>query len=296
MKDVAEAVAFPGQGVQAVGMEKSIRGTPAWELFAEASDLLGYDLARIIAEGPEDRLNQTDCAQPAVFVVCCALWRLCSARHRPLLFLGHSLGEVTALAAAGAFSFAEGLKLVAKRGELMAKQKGGMLAVLGLTVETVEQICTHIQKDHWVQVANINSPGQVVVSGEIPGLAQVEEQAKAHGARRVVPLRVSGPFHSHLMAPAAAALQDYINLLEIKDIEVPVMSNHTSELLSSAAQIKAELSAQLVSPVRFTDNILKAAQLGVDTLVEVGSAPLVGPMAKRTVSTLKIILASPGGM
>lgn len=295
---MGKAVAFPGQGVQRVGMDELIRGTPAWDLVEEASDLLGYDLAHLMQEGPEEKLQQTQYAQPAVFVACYALWKLCCSGEMPRVFLGHSLGEVTALAAAGALSFADGVKLVAKRGELMSRTRGGMLAILGLDREAVDTIClqVQVQKQHWVQVANINSPGQIVVSGELPGLACVEELAKARGARRVVSLKVSGPFHSQLMAPAAEALREYIIDLTVQDITVPVISNGTSELLYSGEQIKAELVSQLTSPVNFTENVTAAAALGVHTLVEVSPSAVVGPMAKRTLGTLKITLASHGGM
>jgi [acyl-carrier-protein] S-malonyltransferase len=296
VKHMAKAIAFPGQGVQAVGMDRLIRGTSAWERVAEASDILGFELARLMAEGPEDKLQQTQYAQPAVFVTCFALWQLCCAGEEPAAYVGHSLGEVTALAAAGAFTFAQGVELVAKRSECMAEPRGGMLAILGLEVEELESLCSQVQEEHWVQVANINAPGQIVVSGKEEGLAVVAGLAKERGARRVVPLKVSGPFHSQLMAPAAEAFGRYVAQLRIQDVTVPVVSNHTSELLSSGEQIRAELVDQLTRPVRFTENCQALAKLGVDSLIEVSPSPVVGPLARRTVSTLKITLASPGGM
>ena len=198
-----------------------------------------------MAEGPEDKLQQTQYAQPAVFVTCFALWQLCCAGEEPAAYVGHSLGEVTALAAAGAFTFAQGVELVAKRSECMAEPRGGMLAILGLEVEELESLCSQVQEEHWVQVANINAPGQIVVSGKEEGLAVVAGLAKERGARRVVPLKVSGPFQSQLMAPAAEAFGRYVAQLRIQDVTVPVVSNHTSELLSSGEQIRAELVDQL---------------------------------------------------
>jgi len=293
-----KAVAFPGQGVQSVGMGLPVRGTGCWHLLEEASDILGYDLGRLLADGPEETLRQTNFAQPAVFVTCFALWRLYHEENPepPAVFLGHSLGELTAFAASGAFSFADGVRLAAVRGELMGAAAGGMLAVLGMDLPVVEAICAQVQPQYWVQVANINAPAQIVVSGEIPGLRMVEELAKRHGAKRVVPLRVSGPFHSQLMAPAAEEFRAYLAAVPFCDITVPVMSNHTSELLFGAEQIRKELAEQLTSPVRFTDNVRALAHMGVDTLIEVSPTAVLGPMAKRTVSTLKITLASPGGM
>lgn len=282
--------------MQYIGMAEPFKETSAWHLFEEANVILGYNLVELLQYGPEEKLHKTEYAQPAVFVSCIALWELHREKLEPQLFLGHSLGEVTAFAAAGAFSFADGVRLAAARGKFMGEQQGGMLAVLGLDEDCLSEICRDIRENHFVAVANLNCPGQVVLSGVEPGLKLAAERALEEGAKRVVPLKVSGPFHTELMAPAAERLKEYIEDIEINDISVPVISNHRSEPVYKAADIKTELVEQLTHPVRFADNVRKASQMGVDTLVEMSPKAVVGPMARRTLGPLKISLATPGGI
>lgn len=296
VRTVGKAVAFPGQGIQYLGMAEPLRKTPAWHLFEEASVILGYNLAELLCSGPEEKLHQTEYAQPAVFVTCFALWEFYKGQLEPELFLGHSLGEITAFAAAGAFSFADGVRLAAARGKFMGELSGGMLAVIGLDEETLAQICRKVSQTHFVSIANLNCPGQVVLSGVETALEQATGLALEQGARRAVPLKVSGPFHTELMAPAAQKLQEYITSIEMQDISIPVISNHRNEPVYKGEDIKAELVEQLTQPVRFAENVLKAAQLGIDTLVEMSPKAVIGPMARRTLGTLKISLATPGGI
>ena len=178
----------------------------------------------------------------------------------------------------------------------MGELSGGMLAVIGLDEETLAQICRKVSQTHFVSIANLNCPGQVVLSGVETALEQATGLALEQGARRAVPLKVSGPFHTELMAPAAQKLQEYITSIEMQDISIPVISNHRNEPVYKGEDIKAELVEQLTQPVRFAENVLKAAQLGIDTLVEMSPKAVIGPMARRTLGTLKISLATPGGI
>src|SRR5690554_6918840 len=219
------AVAFPGQGIQRPGMAAKIVGTSAWHLFENASEILGYDLGKLCLEGPEETLNNTAYAQVAIFVTCLALWELNRERLQPQIFLGHSLGEITALGAAGAFDFADGVRLTKVRGQLMAQApKGGMTAVIGLDADAVRILCAEAAQSGFVQVANENSPSQTVVSGDLAGLEALAELARAKGAKRVVPLNVSGPFHSRLMGSAAEEFAQVVEKLSISACRTPVLS------------------------------------------------------------------------
>lgn len=291
-----QATAFPGQGIQKPGMASALVGTPAWRRFAEASEILGYDLGQLCLEGPPELLARTEKAQAAIFVTCYALWELVQERLEPRLFLGHSLGEITAFGAAGAFSFATGVGLVKARGELMAKvQGGGMAAVLGLDAQKVEQLCGQVSKGY-VQVANENSPAQIVVSGDQKGLEELEEKAKAAGARRVVRLNVSGPFHSKLMEDCAQEFASLLEGLEFKPSAVPVLGNDGESLLQQPEAVKAHLVKQLTSPVRFTRSIQKLEELGIAELVEISPESVLIPLARRCETNLQFALVSDGGM
>lgn len=292
------AVAFPGQGIQKPGMAEKISNTPAWQYFEEANAILGYDLGKLCLEGPPDLLNNTAQAQVAIFVTCYALWELVRERFRPQFFLGHSLGEITALGAAGAFSFAEGVRLTKARGELMARgPKGTMAAVLGLDVQAVNELCLQVTgPEHLVQVANENSPAQTVVSGDLSGVECFTELALKKGAKRVVRLNVSGPFHSRLMQPVALEFAKVVEALDLRTCHTPVLSNDGETVLLDPREVKEKLVAQITGPVRFTHQIRKLASLGLEIFVEVSPENLLIPLARRIQPNLQFSLVSDGGM
>lgn len=291
-------VAFSGQGIQKPGMARDIVGTSAWHLFEEASAILGYDLGKLCLEGPAERLDQTSHAQVAIFVTCLAHWELARHELKPRYFLGHSLGEITALGAAGAFSFAEGVHLTKIRGECMAKApEGGMAAVLGLQIEALYELCQQVRsKGPVIQVANENSPSQTVVSGTREGLEQLTALALSQGAKRVIPLNVAGPFHSSLMEEVAAEFAGAIQGLEIKPCQTPVLSNDGETILSGPEQIREKLVGQLTGPVRFVRQIEKLSLLGIKDFVEVGPASILLPLARRIDPNLQFALVTGGGI
>jgi [acyl-carrier-protein] S-malonyltransferase len=292
------AIAFPGQGIQKPGMATKIMGTAAWHLFDEASEILGYDLGKLCMDGPTDALTQTTHAQVAIFVTCLALWELTKEGFEPELFLGHSLGEITAFGAAGAFSFTEGVRLTKTRGELMATAPlGGMAAVLGLKAETIYDLCNEVvQTGPTVQVANENSPSQTVVSGTVEGLKSLTALALQHGAKKVIPLNVSGPFHSSLMEPVAAEFASVVNRLNLVACHTPVLSNDGETILSSPDQVRAKLVSQIASPVRFAGQVQKLSAMGLKNFVEVGPESLLIPLARRIEPNLQFTLVTGGGI
>ena len=269
MKDRKMAVAFPGQGIQKPGMACYLKGTSVWHYFEEASDILGYDLEEICLKDSLGKMNRTQYVQPAVFVTCYAFWQLVQSHYDPVVMLGHSLGEMTAFAAAGAFSFEEAVRIVAERGRLMgdaAQELGGMAAVIGLDTAQVETICEEAARTSWVQVANYNTFGQIVVSGFNLGLEIVSTLALKHGAKRVIRLNVDGPFHSRLMTSAAHEFAQFLANVPIKDISVPVLSNHDNVLVSVERDIRQELIGQITCPVQFVKNIQYLQKLGITEL------------------------------
>jgi len=281
------AYVFPGQGSQAVGMGQDLSSTyaVARETFQEADEALGFSLSALCFEGPEEELRQTQNAQPAIMAASMACLRV--VREEQLLppgvaFLaGHSLGEYTALVAAGALDFAQGLRLVRERGRLM-QQAGeqvpsGMAAVLGLEEDALQQVC----QEAGVQVANLNSPGQVVISGPKKELARAVDLAKARGAKQVVSLNVSGAFHSNVMRPAEEGLAAYLELVPIKDPRVPVVSNVTARPVVDAGGVKAALVQQLCSPVRWHPSVEWMVDQGVSTFVEFGPGRVLGGLIRR---------------
>jgi len=291
------AVAFPGQGIQRPGMAEQVKGTTVWRFFEEASDILGYDLGTLCLEGPEEMLNNTQHAQPAVFVTCFALWELAKERFEPRVFLGHSLGEITALGAAGAFDFADGVRLTKVRGQLMAQApKGGMTAVIGLDADAVRILCAEAAQSGFVQVANENSPSQTVVSGDLAGLEALAELARAKGAKRVVPLNVSGPFHSRLMGSAAEEFAQVVEKLSISACRTPVLSNDGETMIMEAGTVKSRLTAAMTEPVRFTAMVQRLRGLGIAEFAEVSPANLLISLARRIEPQLQFTLVSEGGI
>lgn len=294
------ALGFPGQGMQYPGMANVLEKTSAWRFFSEASEILGYNLGALCLEGPAESLNRTVVAQPAVFVTCYALWFEFALEMNANYFVGHSLGEITALAAAGAFSFADGVRLVAKRGELMeaaSKNKGGMAAIIGLDIHTVEELCKKVPLESLVQVANENSPEQVVVSGKFSGLEKVALLAKSEGARAIIPLNVSGPFHSRLMSEAALEMANFLGEIKLMTTAVPVLSGDGSTFLQDDLQeIRHKLVAQITKPVRFVSAIRTLWDLKVTNFIEIGPKPVLINLARRTQPALQFSLVTERGI
>jgi [acyl-carrier-protein] S-malonyltransferase len=286
------AYLFPGQGSQSVGMGQELARsfTVAHETFAEADAILGYALSELCFTGPAETLTETRNAQPAILVTSIAALRaLLAARPElppPACVAGHSLGEYSALVASGALSFADAVRLTRVRGELMAQagaaHPGSMAAILRLTDEQVAAICAQAADEaaDVVQVANYNSPGQVVISGGPAGVAAAVALAKAAGGR-AIPLAVSIPAHSALMAPAAEAFAAHVATIPFTAPAIPIIGNVTAEPLTTPAQIRAELVAQLTAPVRWTASMAQLAAVGITRCVEIGPGDVLTGLVKR---------------
>ncbi len=285
------AFLFPGQGSQAVGMGHELaQAYPlARRTFEEADERLGFSLSRLMWEGPEAELSDTINTQPALYVHSLAAFRVFVHLYphlRPAAMAGHSLGELSALAAAGAFSFEDGLRLVRRRGELMKQageqHPGGMAAILNLDIPTLERICAEASTDgEVVQVANDNCPGQVVISGARAAVERAVEKARIAGARRVVPLAVSIAAHSPLMQSAQAEFRRAVDETPMNDSFLPVVGNVSARILTSAAEARADLQAQLTSRVRWTETIQWLAGNGVTKFVEVGNGSVLLGLVRR---------------
>ncbi len=292
MKLIPEQTAFvfPGQGSQAVGMGKALAEAfpVAADTFAEADDILGFSLSRIAWEGPAERLNDTRYTQPALVVHSIAALRVLRQHlpgFQPAFMAGHSLGELSALIAAGSMTFAEGLRLTRARGEAMhaaGGDQGGMAAVLGLDIATLEAICQEASTaEARVEIANDNCPGQVVLSGHKEALARAMQQAQEAGARRVVPLVVSVAAHSYLMAPAQEAFNRALEATAIQKPAVPVVGNIHARPLETADAVRADLHAQLTHRVRWTESVRFMLSHGVNTFVEIGTGNVLIGLIKR---------------
>ncbi|MDE0068288.1 MAG: ACP S-malonyltransferase [Caldilineaceae bacterium] len=290
---------FPGQGSQHAGMGKTLaeRYAAAREVFGAADEVLGLSLGELCFEGPEERLTDTINAQPALFAssmaALCALQEAVGDLPRPIFFAGHSMGEYSALAAAGCISFADGLRLVRERGRLMkeagARQPGRMAAVIGLAEEKVAEICAGAAKRHGgvAQIANDNCPGQVVISGDEASVDSAMAAMEKAGARRVVPLAVSIAAHCPLMEPAASALKERVEATEVRAPAAPVIGNTSGRPLDSAEEIRDELNAQLTGSVRWRDSMAFAVEAGVDTVVEIGPGAVLTGLMRRIARKVK---------
>lgn len=283
------AFVFPGQGSQAVGMQAELAAVfPQIESsYQEASEVLGFDLWKLTQEGPTEELGQTINTQPAMLVASIAVWRAwhSAGGPTPAMLSGHSLGEFTALVCAGAMSFADGVRLVRRRGELMQKAvpagEGAMAAVLGLDDNAILDVCAEASMIGVAEPVNFNSPGQVVVAGHQRALSQLVDLAKDAGARRAIMLPVSVPSHSSLMRPAGEALVELLDTIEFNTPEITVISTVDATPYDDAADIGRRLSQQVYSPVRWVDAVQKMIRNGATHLVECGPGKVLTGLNKR---------------
>lgn len=283
------ALLFPGQGSQSVGMGQDLASafSQAREVFQEADDVLGFHLSRLAWEGPEDELTLTKNAQPALLVHSVAALRVLGQEVGDISFAaGHSLGEFSAHVAAGTFSFADALRAVRLRGELMfaagQERPGTMAAVLGLDDEDVEAVCRAVDEEGMICVpANFNTRGQVVVSGEISGIERGMVLLKEAGAKKTLPLTVSGAFHSPLMAPAGGGLREMLDKINFSDPDFPVVSNVTAEPVAQGSVAKDLLVDQLTSPVRWRASVEGMVERGVERFFELGPGSVLCGLNRR---------------
>jgi len=285
------AVMFPGQGAQYVGMgEDLIRECKqSRDVFDRASSALGWDVAKLCCEGPEEKLNLTEYTQPALLTLSVAVWKQLRKRGMPTPHraAGLSLGEYSALVAAGVLSFEDACQLVYKRGRYMQQAVpegvGGMAAVIGMQPEEVQQVCRQVEGENQgvVRAANYNCPGQVVITGHSDEVEQASEVLRQRGAQRVIPLSVSAPFHSPMMQPAADKLQVAFEAVEFCPARFPVLSNASGEEMTDPDEIRELLLEQVYSPVLWEQSVRSMINTGCRTFVEVGPGDVLTGFLRR---------------
>ncbi len=283
------AFLFPGQGSQSIGMLAELQAAypVVAETFGEASDVLGFDLWKLVQDGPETDLNQTHNTQPTMLAAGVATWRVWKQQggSDPVVMAGHSLGEYSALTCAGSLQFTDAIKLVAERGRLMQQavpeSVGAMAAILGLDDDVVCQVCADAAGGEVVEAVNFNSPGQVVIAGHAAAVTRAIDAAKEAGAKRALPLPVSVPSHCALMKPAAERLAEVLSDIDVSMPAIPVIHNVNVEIADNTDSIRQMLVEQLYSPVRWTETVQRMQSDGVSLLVEAGPGKVLTGLARR---------------
>lgn len=295
---VSFGILFPGQGSQFVGMGEDLFDVRS-DILGERSDqILGWSLAQMCLHGPEEELTRTEHAQPALFAIAYALWDVLreSLPQNPSGAAGHSLGEYTALCAAGALDYDSALSAVAARGRAMARaadlEPSGMAALIGADAELAEEVCARRRSERGrLEVANINAPGQVVVAGSADDISWLADHARELGVRRVIPLRVAGAFHSSFMEPATDSVAEAVASLDIGEMRFPVWSNTTADK-HDPSLIAEVLTRQVVSTVRFSESLTGMAAAGINRFVHVGPGDVTAAMARRSVPESEVVVVS----
>lgn len=282
------AFVFPGQGSQAIGMLNGFAGNPVVaDTLAEASDAIGFDLGKLIAEGPKDQLDLTTNTQPVMLASAVAFYRawIAAGGAQPALVAGHSLGEYSALVASGVIAFKDAVPLVRFRAQAMQEAvpvgQGGMPAILGLSDDDVRAACAEAAQGEIVEPVNFNAPAQVVIAGHKAAVERACEAAKAKGAKRALPLPVSAPFHSSLLKPASDRLRDYLANVNFATPAIPLINNVDVAIVSDPAAIKDALVRQAASPVRWVESVQKMAAGGVTRVIECGPGKVLTGLVKR---------------
>jgi len=285
------AFVFPGQGAQYPGMGKELADNfpVARQLFEEANDALGFDIASLCFNGPEEDLKLTTNTQPAILTVSVAALKVVQAETGlvPDFAAGHSLGEYSALVCAGALAFADAVRTVRQRGAFMQEAVpvglGAMAAIMGVDGEALQGVCRQASQGEVVAPANFNSPGQVVIAGHATAVERAMELAKGQGAKRALPLPVSAPFHCSLMVPAGERLEQILQGVAVHPLAMPVVTNVEAAPNGDAARVKELLVTQVSAPVRWDESVLKMSELGVERYVEIGPGKVLAGLIKRIV-------------
>ncbi len=287
------AFVFPGQGAQKVGMGKDFYDNydVAKKMFKEADEALGYSIMKMCFEGPEEDLKLTANTQPAILTISCIANEILKENGiQPEITGGHSLGEYSALVAAGVLNFQDAVALVHKRGSYMQEAvpvgEGGMAAIIGVDRDKIVEVCQQVSAESPVQAVNFNCPGQIVIAGATKGVELAVEALKAAGAKKAVILPVSAPFHSTLMKPAAEKLAVELDKVTISDAKIPVVANVSAEILTKAEDIKASLVAQAASPVLWEDCVARMKEFGADVLLEAGPGKTLCGFNRRIDKTI----------
>lgn len=286
--------AYSGQGSQYVGMSKKIPDCSLKrEYFKTASDILGFDLFKLCEEGPPDKLSSTEITQPSIYVISTIYDMLLRDKGiKPDLVAGHSLGEYSALCAASVFSFVDGLKLVKKRGELMKRASlilpGAMLAIVGLNLDTINTILEKSSEKGEIVIANYNLNDQYVLSGSIEAVEFAKTYAKEKGAKLVKVLDVSAAFHSPLMSPIVEEMSAFIDLIEFKEPDIPIIQNYSAKVENKTAKIKENLKKQITGPVRWYETVILAEKIGIRKCYEVGPKNVLKGLIEKSCKEVSV--------